>query len=394
MSHVWIMSGVLLLSNPVWAKDPIPRLKEIVSINSGSANLEGVSAIQKKIRPWFEELGFEVVLRENPDGPSRSAPMLIGTLAGKSPRAITLTMHADTVFEPSSPFQKWVLKDDSIMTGPGVMDDKGGIIVALEALEAYVAGLRERNEKPRYTLIVEVTPNEEVGALGWERIFRDLSERSDLVIGLEPSYRRGIVEGRKGNVWFEIEVSGKEAHAGVNHRLGVNACNLLARKMVELEKLTNYPKQVTVSVGRIEGGQDKYNIVCGWAKAKMDSRVPDAAARDRLVKAVSLILKDPSIRFKITDETVPMAARPVSRPWIQKVLGWIRKEEGGMPEAHVSGGVGDVNHYAREGLVVMDGLGPVGDHMHTPEEFIDLRTIPTRARVLARLLETFEGKGP
>jgi glutamate carboxypeptidase len=174
----------------------------------------------------------------------------------------------------------------------------------------------------------------------------------------------------------------------------VNACNLLAKKMVELEKLTDYPKNVTVSVGRIEGGQDKYNIVCGWAKAKMDSRVPDATARDRLVKAVGRILKDPAIRFKITDETVPMAARPSSRPWIEKVLGWIRQEEGGSPEAHISGGVGDVNHYAREGLVVMDGLGPVGDHMHTPEEFIDLRTISTRARVLARLLEEFGSKGP
>lgn len=389
-----MMLVVLVLSSPGWGKEPVSRLKEIVSINSGSANLEGVLAVQKKIRPWFEELGFEVVLKENPDGASKSAPMLIGTLAGKSSRAITLTMHADTVFEPNSPFQKWVMKDEAFMNGPGVMDDKGGIIVALEALEAYLTGLRVKNEKPRYTLIVEVTPNEEVGAPGWEKTFRDLSERSDLVVGLEPSYRGGIVEGRKGNVWFEMEVTGKEAHAGVNHRLGVNACNLLARKMVELEKLTDYPKNVTVSVGRIEGGQDKYNIVCGWAKAKMDSRVPDAASRDRLVKSVSRILKDPSIRFRITDETVPMAARPLSRPWVQKVLGWIRQEEGGQPEAHVSGGVGDVNHYAREGLVVMDGLGPVGDHMHTPEEFIDLRTIPTRARVLTRLLETFESKGP
>lgn len=393
---MWWAFLTMFLIRPglVQAKTPLERLKEIVSINSGSANVEGVLAVQKKIRPWFEELGFEVVLKENPEGSEKSAPMLIGTLVGKSPRSITLTMHADTVFEPSSPFQKWIMKDESLMNGPGVMDDKGGIIVALEALEIYLSGLKSRNEKPRYTLIVEVTPNEEVGALGWEKTFRELSEQSDLVIGLEPAYRKGIVEGRKGNVWFEIEVTGKEAHAGVNHRLGVNACNLLAKKMVELEKLTDYPKNVTVSVGRIEGGQDKYNIVCGWAKAKMDSRVPDAAARDRLVKAVGRILKDPAIRFKITDETVPMAARPLSRPWTQKVLEWIRQEEGGSPEAHISGGVGDVNHYAREGLVVMDGLGPVGDHMHTPEEFIDLRTIPTRARVLARLLEEFGSKGP
>jgi glutamate carboxypeptidase len=238
-------------------------------------------------------------------------------------------------------------------------------------------------------LIVAVTPNEEVGAIGWEETFRELSAKSVAVLGLEPSFKGGVVEGRKGNVWFEIEVSGKEAHAGVNHELGLNACNLLARKMVRLEKLTDYSRKVTVSVGRIEGGQDKYNIVCGWARAKMDSRVPDRKTRDRLVKEVARILKDPSVRFKITDETVPMASNAESRPWIKKLLDLIRKEEGGDPRSHFSGGVGDVNHYYRDGLVVIDGLGPVGTGMHTPEETIDLRTIPTRARVLARFLEQF-----
>ena len=362
------------------------RLKELVSINSGSANLKGVKAVQDKIKPWLEELGFEVSFKENPQGEKVSAPLLLATLAGQSPKAITLIMHADTVFEPSSPFQKWSMKNDQIMTGPGVIDDKGGIIVALQALKDYLSELKVKHETPKYTIQVEITPNEEVGAIGWWKTFEELSQKSWIALGLEPSFEEGIVEGRKGTVWYEITVTGKEAHAGVNHAKGINACNILAEKIQKIQKLTDYKKNLTVSIGHIEGGQDKYNIVCGWAKAKLDTRVPSKAIRDQLNQQLEAILKDSAITYKIVDETVPMSTSPISQPYIKKVLDLIEKTEGKRPTAHFSGGVGDANHFARDGLIIIDGLGPTGESMHTPEEYIDLRSISNRAKVLTEFL--------
>ena len=376
----------LLFSSLASADQNSDRLKDIVNINSGSANIKGVTQVQEKIKPWFEELGFKTEFKKNPSGEKVSAPMLIATLPGEKPEYITFIMHADTVFEPTSPFQKYEMKDEHLMHGPGVIDDKGGIIVALQAIKDYLE--TSPNKKPKYSLRVEVTPNEEVGAIGFDETFKEMSANSFMALGMEPSLKEGIVEGRKGNVWYEISVIGKEAHAGVDHASGINACNILSAKIDRIQKLTDYKKNVTVSIGHIEGGQDKYNIVCGWAKAKLDTRVPSPKVRNELNAKIEQILKDPQISFKIVDETVPLSTNAKSKPYIQKYLDLIEKEEGKRPLAYFSGGVGDANHFSREGIIIIDGLGPVGAGMHTPDEHIDLRSISTRAKVLTHFLKS------
>jgi glutamate carboxypeptidase len=376
-------------AEPVFQTHPkdIDRLKEIVSINSGSANIQGVQSVMNKIKPWFEELGFQVEFKKNPDGETVSAPMLIATYAGENPSSITFVMHADTVFEPSSPFQKITPIQDHIWKGPGVIDDKGGIIVFLAAMREYLAALKTTGKKPKFTLVAEVTPNEEVGAIGWAKTFESMSKKSWLALGLEPSLNEGgIVEARKGNIWYEISVQGKEAHAGVDHAKGINACDILAEKVTRLKKLTDYQKNITVSVGHIEGGQDKYNIVCGWAKANLDTRVPSPRARNELNSKIEAILKNPQIRFKIVDETTPMSTNSISKPLIRKYLETIHRIEGKRYQSYVSGGVGDANHFARDGIAIIDGLGPIGKGMHTEEEQIDLRSIGTRAHVMAEFI--------
>ena len=386
----YVLLFTLLISSFSMADVNVDRLKEIVNINSGSANIGGVQAVQDKIKPWFEELGFKVELKENPLNKGEvkvSAPMLIATYPGEKQEAITFIMHADTVFEPSSPFQKWEMKDDHIMHGPGVIDDKGGIIVALQAFKDYFDANKIQNKVPKYTLRVEVTPNEEIGATGWDTTFKEMSKDSFIALGLEPAFQEGgIVEGRKGNIWFAIEVKGKEAHAGVNHKDGINACNILAAKIHEIEKLTDYKKNVTVSIGHIEGGQDKFNIVCGWAKAKLDTRFPSVMAEGILRRKIEAILKDPQITVTIADETPPFATNAISQVMVKKYLDTIEKVEGKRPLSYVSGGVGDANHFSREGIAIIDGLGPKGGAMHTADEFIDLRSISTRAKVLTEFL--------
>ena len=371
------------LSFSVYANREVDRLTELVNMNSGSANLKGVLAVQNKIKPWFEALGFKVSLVSNPEGESVSAPLLLAELKGEKPETITFIMHADTVFEPSSPFQKAIMKSDSIMAGPGTMDDKGGIVVVLKALEDFLT----QQKTSKYSLRILVSPNEEVGSIGWWKKFHEFSVNSWLVLGLEPGHDDyGIVHGRKGNIWYEIKVKGKESHAGRDHKEGINACQILARKMVEIEKLTDYKKNITTSIGRIEGGQDKYNIVCGEAVGKLDVRVPDLAAYKMVTKKMEKILKDPQITFSITDETLPFNVNKASQPIIKKYLDSIYKVEGRKVTSHTSGGVGDVNHFSREGVIIMDGLGPVGGGAHTENEFLDLKTIDTRAKILTNFL--------
>lgn len=366
-----------------FANREVSRLEELVAINSGTANIAGVTKIQNKAKGWFEELGFRVELRANPEGEKVSAPLLIANLAGESKETITFIMHADTVFEPSSPFQKSKMLNETTINGPGVMDDKGGFVVLLKSLEDYL----KTKKVPKYSWRVLISPNEEVGSVGWWKIFQDFSLDSWLVLGLEPGYDDyGIVHGRKGNIWYEIDVKGKESHAGRDHESGVNACNILATKMLEINKLTNYKKNITASFGRIEGGQDKFNIVCGWAKGKVDIRVPDLGTAKKVKEQVAKILKDPRITFKIDDETPPFNINKLSKPVIEKYLKAIQEVEGKKVISHFSGGVGDVNHFSREGVIIMDGLGPVGGGAHTEQEFLDLKTIETRSKILTQFL--------
>jgi glutamate carboxypeptidase len=375
---------ILLLPLYSFASREVDRLTEIVNMNSGTANIKGVTAIQNKVKPWFEAIGFKVTLVPNPDGEKVSAPMLVAEMVGEKTETITFVMHADTVFEPSSPFQKLKMTNEFLMNGPGTMDDKGGIVMVLKALEDYLSVVK----KPKYSLRVLVSPNEEVGSIGWWDTFHQFSQSSWLVLGLEPGHDDyGIVQGRKGNIWYEINVKGKESHAGRDHAEGVNACQILAKKLEEIQKLTDYKKSITTSVGRMEGGQDKFNIVCGWAKAKIDIRVPDLASYLVITQKMQKILKDPRITFSIIDETPAFNVNKISRPVIAKYLKAIEKIEGRKVLSHVSGGVGDVNHFSREGVIIMDGLGPVGGHAHTEQEFLDIRTIETRAKILTAFLQ-------
>lgn len=361
----------------------IERLRDIVSINSGSGNVQGVRQVQEKIRPWFEELGLSVELKANANGADRSGPLLVGFIKGKVNKTITLLMHADTVFEPSSPFQTITMVNEHSMKGPGVIDNKGGIIVLIEGLKKYF----ETTKTPQYNLRVVVTPNEEVGGAGFVDEYKKYSEDSWLVLSFEPAHGEGdIIQGRKGNLWYDVEVKGKEAHSGRSHHLGVNACHLLASKIHVIQKFTNYKKGITVSVGHLTGGQDKFNIVCGDARAKIDVRFPDQKRRSEIDQKIRAVLKDPRISISVADDTPAFNVNKVSGPLVKKYLEMVQQVEGKKVHAEVSGGVGDANFFSREGVGIIDGLGPIGGGLHTTDEYIDLRSIPTRSTILARFL--------
>ena len=116
------------------------------------------------------------------------------------------------------------------------------------------------------------SPTEEIGSPGFQEFFKKQSATSEIVLGFEPSLEDGsIVESRRGNRWYHIHVHGKEGHAGRDHKHGVNAAHELAFKMVQLHQLTDYNRNLTVSVGQISGGT-KYNVICGNAEAKVDVR--------------------------------------------------------------------------------------------------------------------------
>jgi glutamate carboxypeptidase len=360
------------------------KLAELVNINSGSQNFKGVNQVQQKMGKWLESIGFSVEFIKNPEG-EISGDLLIANYPGSSEKTLTLVMHADTVFEPSSPFQKMEFLSDSLATGPGVVDDKGGMVVAFAGLKQFLS----KNPKPKFSIRVVSTPNEEVGSSGWIKLFRQFGEKSFMVLGLEPSQDNGnVTHARKGNTWYDIRVMGKESHAGRDHKNGINACAILSEKLALISKLTNYKNEETVSIGHMNGGQDKFNIVCGQAHAKVDTRYANFKSRDEMFKKISSILKHERISFSIADETPPFYKNHEAGKYIKKYLKIAKEVDGKDYQSQSTGGVADVNNFGREGLIIFDGLGPNGGKMHTTDEFINLKTLDSRAEILAKFLET------
>ena len=111
----------------------IALLERVVNINSGTMNFAGVRAVADVFRPHFDALGFAT--RWVDGAAFGRAGHLVAEHPGKG-RHVLLIGHLDTVFEPDHPFQRSERVDANILRGPGAADMKGGVIVALTALEA------------------------------------------------------------------------------------------------------------------------------------------------------------------------------------------------------------------------------------------------------------------
>ncbi len=360
------------------------QLKALVELNSGSSNAAGVANVQTAVATELKKLGFDVQMDEY--------HFVVGQLAGVPNKTVTLIMHADTVFEPFHPFQHWKLSaDEKTAVGPGVIDDKGGIVVALEGLRKFL-----NNRKPPFSIRVISAPQEEIGSPHHLDKFREWAKDSWITLSFEPGLDDGsIIESRRGDRWYHIKTVGKEAHAGRSHKEGINACNDLATKLGEISKLTDYDKGVTVSIGHMEGGKDKYNIVCGAAEAKVDVRFSDIPSRETVHKKIVAILnkvvvKGAATTFELEDDCPPFAKSRAVEPFLNRYLAIISKIENRKVGSQKSGGAADSNYFSRDGAIIIDGLGAVGGKMHTSEEFVTLSTLTSRAEALNQFLQTLK----
>jgi glutamate carboxypeptidase len=222
------------------------------------------------------------------------------------------------------------------------------------------------------------------------------------LIGLEPALDNGdYVSSRSGVRWYDIHVHGKESHAGAHHDEGINACYDLAVKLSKIQELTNYKKGATVSIGSMMGGKDKFNIVCGEASARVDTRAASDQTAKVLVQKIDKILKSSFGKSAKTGEgthtevsypvdTPPLSETKASKEWLKKYIQIVAETEGRKIRGEPSGGVADLNQMARPGMRVADGMGPIGGGAHTAEEFLTLTSLKTRAFALSSFLDALD----
>jgi glutamate carboxypeptidase len=377
-------------------------LEEMVNIDSTTNNIKGVNRVQAIVARELIQMGFEIQLTTNPDPAVSSGELLVATLTGQSSEYVTLVSHADTVLsrDVCGVFER--LPGGIHARGSGVIDNKGGLVVALMGLRTFLGKLG-LGGRPQFSIRFVCSPNEEAGSQGLHEFFRACSLDSRLVLGFEPALENGsIIESRRGNRWYQIMIEGEEAHAGRCRGEQINAAHDLAMKISRLHRLNNPKTGVSVNIGHLQGGRDRFNVVCGAATAKLDARFPSFETREKLHRQIDRILTAAHVHSPITgratiasytiaDDCPPFSSTSASRSLLKSYLKVASRLEGRRIVAEKAGGAGDVNYMSREGVIVLDGFGPVGGKMHTTEEFVHLPTLSTRTLALA---EFFKVIGP
>ncbi|MER5614900.1 M20/M25/M40 family metallo-hydrolase [Streptomyces sp. NPDC002215] len=370
-------------------------LEHLVSIDSGSYSPEGVDRIATWTGRRLTGLGFEVDRTPVtvPGRDTRFGDLVVGRLPGRIPpeqggRRILLAGHLDTVFDDGTAARRPFTLDGPLAHGPGVSDDKGGLLAGLTAVEILLRrGLTDFAE-----IVFLATPDEEIGSPASRRVTAELAGAVDYGLGLECARENGdLVIARKGVADFLITVEGRAAHAGIEPERGANAALAAAHLLIACQEMNGRWGDVTVNVGMIRAGS-RINIVCPEAELHVEVRSSTESgirhARQAIVVAAAQ-LSVPGTRATVrqTEACPAMEDTPAARAV------FARAREAGAElgldlGAAATGGVGDANTIAGAGVPTLDGLGPVGGGDHSPEEWLDVTTVPHRVALLAALITT------
>jgi glutamate carboxypeptidase len=392
-------------------------LQQLVDTNSGTMHLAGVLAIKDLLTPRLEKLGFRVKWV-----PMDTLTHRAGDLIAEHPcpegqghcgKRLLLVGHMDTVFEPSSPFQRYTIvpgSDGKIATGPGVADMKGGLVVMLAALRAMESAGVLRNTEIRIVL----SGDEERFGNPVELARRDLVEaakQSDVALEFEPSVRIDghdtISISRRSSTTWHIAATGVSGHSSqiFADRLGYGAIYELSRILDAFRR--DLPEDgLTYSVGLILGGgtaqlnQDqtggaatgKDNVVAATALAVGDLRTLSNEQTDRVEKKMRAIVEQhlPRTSAAITfeDSYPAMATSPAGQ---QLFRDWSQASEAlGLGPIQLGGpmtrGAGDISFAAPyvPGLV---GVGILGEGYHAEGETAFLDSLAKQAKRSALLME-------
>ena len=383
-------------------------LQRVVDQNSGSRHSAGVRAVYEMLRPEFAALGFTV--RWVPMAQTGRAGHLIAVHRGAAgSKRLLLIGHLDTVFEPDSPFQKYEVLDAAHIRGPGVSDDKGGVVVMIAALRAISAA----GTLARANIEVVLTGDEEDSGEPLALARADLvaaGKRADAALDFEGLARQdgldmGSVARRSATDWT-LTVTARSAHSsGVfSAASGDGAIYALARIVAAFRAELAEPN-LTYNVGLIAGGASaslaedqahaqaagKTNIIAGQAVARGDLRglTPEqiARAKARMAEIVARAYPGATATLKLDEGYPPMAPTPGNRALLARLNG-VNETLGlaAMGELDpLKRGAGDISFVAAD-VDSLVGLGPASTGDHTDQETVDVPSIWRQAKRAALLM--------
>jgi glutamate carboxypeptidase len=272
---------------------------------------------------------------------------------------------------------------------------KSGLLGGLYALRAIAAtaaadGGDPADGFPFERIVFVANPDEEIGSPTSTPHIRQLASRSDVCLVLECARANGdIVSARKGITDYEIVVTGRAAHAGVEPEKGRNAIVEAARQLQAIGDLHGRWPDVSVNVGTIAGGT-RTNVVPARCVYGVDVRSPSLATLEEAEHAIEAIAGTPGVLDTTTELHRHGWHRPMEKgegaARLVALVRAIATELGFEVGDAATGGASDANTIAAAGTPTIDGLGPIGGDDHAPAEWLDLDSVVPRTALLAALI--------
>jgi glutamate carboxypeptidase len=353
------------------------RVRELVEVESPSESKAGVDRAGELVAGWAEELGGRVK-RHRQRVFGDVLEVRFGPVRG--PRVMLLG-HLDTVWPVGTLKTMPWREAEGKLWGPGVLDMKAGVVMALEA----VAAMRAMGEERGVTLLLN--PDEEVGSGVSREITERVARECEAVLVMEPAQGLAYKTARKGVGHFGLRVEGVGAHAGVDFGAGHSAVLEMARLVEKVSGWTDLGRGFTVNVGRISGGTLS-NVVAAECVAEVDVRIMkagEAARVDRMFRGLKVT--DKGCRLTVTGG--------INRPPMERSAGTVKlfrlaralaAEMGVVLEEAATGGGSDGNFTAAIGVATLDGMGAVGAGAHAAHEHVMVRHLVERTALLAGML--------
>ncbi|MEP7001582.1 MAG: M20/M25/M40 family metallo-hydrolase, partial [bacterium] len=368
-------------------------LEQIVNINSGTHNVAGVRQVADVLRPRFDALGFTT--RWEDGAAFGRAGHLVAEHPGPGPKLL-LIGHLDTVFESTSPFQKFERLDDSTARGPGIIDMKGGDVIILHALMA----LHDAGVLSRMNVVVVLDGDEEEAGhpvSAARRTLVDAAKGAVAALGFEDGAGdpKTAVVSRRGATSWTLRTGGNAGHASqiFNAEIGAGAVFEASRILNAFYTRLSGERYLAFSPGLVVGGSNltldsagtngtasgKRNVVSKEVVVTGDMRTVSPEQLTSTMAAMRAIVAEhlPGTTASITfDDGYPPMAPSAGN---QRLLAMYDRASRDIGAGSVVGvdpsraGAADVAFIATIVPMKIDGIGLSGHDDHSAKETADLR---------------------
>lgn len=360
-------------------RDMFRFLRELVLQPSFSRDKDDVDAVGRVVAGEMAELpmGLETLRQET----LGNQLLFRSPACSRHERSILLVGHMDTVFPRASGFN-WYREEGTRVSGPGVIDMKGGLVVAIFALKA----LNSLGLLAEIPVTLVCNSDEEIGSPGSTGLLAVEASRALFGLVFECGGLDGqVVTGRKGRTGYELAVAGRAGHAAFAGAGKASAILEAAHKVVAIENLNDLQRQLVVNVGTIRGGIGP-NTVPESAVLGIDTRFLTKGAGEACGTALARIAEESTVAGTSSSLTEISGREPMERSpgnvALYHHVAEVAMRLGMRLGEETRSGVSDANTLAASGLPVLDGLGPIGGDDHSDREYM-LRTSLLPRTVLA-----------